>query len=172
MGEVEDGEYDWMKLNGGRGYEASKSYGQHHHLHAAHGQNTSARDIHGSRSPRAGVTPDRLNAAQPPPPSPAKPGVGKVRERPNASGVPHQAKRPSGLAGAPPMEATPAASTQAQFGHSNGQLARTASNQPPQGMATTGAGGVGGPAAAAAARDGGETQPSVMQRLLKALCCG
>src|SRR2546423_8087549 len=31
-GEVEDGEYDWMKLNGGRGWEAIKSHPSAHHL--------------------------------------------------------------------------------------------------------------------------------------------
>ncbi|PGH27526.1 CK1/CK1/CK1-G protein kinase [Polytolypa hystricis UAMH7299] len=162
-GEVEDGEYDWMKLNGGRGWEAVKSYPGQHHLHAANVvPNSSARELHGApgRLPqRQGVTADRLNAAQPPPPSPAKPGVGKTRERPSASGGP-QAKRQNGVAGG--LD-TPAASTQAQFQNSNTHLpgrlstpithGMTAQNQPP-------------------IRPNTEPEPTFGQKLMKALCCG
>ncbi|OJD26370.1 CK1/CK1/CK1-G protein kinase [Blastomyces percursus] len=122
-GEVEDGEYDWMKLNGGRGWEAAKQYPPQHHLHTSNAPNTSARDLHGVPAPRGphrpGVTADRLNAAQPPPPSPAKQGVGKARERQSASGGP-QVKRQNGVAGG--LETTPATSTQAQFQNSNAHL--------------------------------------------------
>jgi casein kinase 1 len=74
-GEVEDGEYDWMKLNNGKGWEAMKGYS--HHLHSSQAQHGGSRDAHnmavGSRAHNQRLTQDRLNAAQPPPPgSPAK----------------------------------------------------------------------------------------------------
>ncbi|KAI5283394.1 casein kinase I, partial [Ascosphaera aggregata] len=93
-GEIEDGEYDWMKLNNGRGWEASKPYSsQHHHHHhhshhhphhpaaaaGANNQHHSSRDAHNAARNNArqqaagGITQDRLNAAQPPPPS--SPGI-------------------------------------------------------------------------------------------------
>ncbi|KAK2733156.1 casein kinase I [Onygenales sp. PD_40] len=162
-GEVEDGEYDWMKLNGGRGWEAVKSYPAQHHLHASAVPNTSAREMHGAPAPRGphrqGVTADRLNAAQPPPPSPAKPGVGKARERQNASGGP-QVKRQNGAAGG--LESTPAASTQAQFQNSNAHLPgrisapgnHTMSPQQPQQMRPQ------------------QSEPTFIQKVMKALCCG
>ncbi|KAJ9297841.1 hypothetical protein DTO271G3_4062 [Paecilomyces variotii] len=158
-GEVEDGEYDWMKLNNGRGWEY-KSYSSQHHLHGTHAQNSSARELHGSRNQRQAVTADRLNAAQPPPPSPAKPGAGKTRERPSAPGGP-QAKRQSGQAGGIDAN-TPAASTQAQFQNSNGNIPRLSSpgngalnNQQAQG-----------------AQGNNEPQPTFVQKIMKALCCG
>lgn len=163
-GEVEDTDYDWMKLNNGKGWEGGKGYPQHHLQAANPAPNTSARELHGAavnRSQRPGVTADRLNAAQPPPPSPVKPGAGKARERPNASGVP-QVKRPNGMAGG--LDANPAASTQAQFQTSNahlpGRMASpvnpAANNSQPQ----------------QPARRTPEPEPSAMQKIMKALCCG
>lgn len=161
-GEVEDGEYDWMKLNNGRGWEYKSYSSQQHHGNAV--PNSSARDLHGAPvrgTQRPGVTADRLNAAQPPPPSPAKPGAGKTRERPSVSGAP-QAKRQSGPAGG--LEATtPTASTQAQFQNSNANLPgrlgspgnQAASPQQPQ-----------------AAPANNEPQPTFFQKIMKALCCG
>lgn len=153
-GEVEDGEYDWMKLNNGRGYEY-KSYTTQAHLHNNALPNTSGRDLHANqlRNQRPGVTADRLNAAQPPPPSPAKPGAGKTRERPNASGG-MPPKRQSGG-----FEATPAASTQAQFQNSNANLphmgnAAINSSQPAAGVGHS------------------QPQPTFVQKVMKALCCG
>ncbi|KAI1913901.1 Palmitoylated plasma membrane-bound casein kinase [Ophidiomyces ophidiicola] len=166
-GEVEDGEYDWMKLNGGRGWEASKSYPSQHHLHTGNAlPNSSAREIHGAsaaRGPhpqRPGITADRLNAAQPPPPSPAKPGAGKqARERPSASGVP-QVKRQNGAAGA---FDTTGASTQAQFQNSNANLPGRVSNPMTSTMS---------PQAQQTARRTPETEPTFMQKVMKTLCCG
>ena len=79
-GEVEDGEYDWMKLNNGRGWEALKHHPSQH-LHAANAPlNPSTRPLAGgAETPRPPGTPGigHLNVAQPLPQSPAKPGVGK-----------------------------------------------------------------------------------------------
>lgn len=150
-----------MKLNNGRGYEY-KSYSSQQHLQQNALHNSSARDLHAQQyraSQRPGVTADRLNAAQPPPPSPAKPGAGKTRERPSASsGMPP--KRQS--AG---MDTTaPTASTQAQFQNSNpnisgrmGSPANQPANNPP-------------PAAQNTPKN--EPQPTFIQKVMKALCCG
>lgn len=116
LGEVEDGEYDWMKLNNGKGWEAISKHPSsnqyHHHVSGTadnRGQNTN------SRGPsQAQLTAQRLNAPQPLPPSPAM-QMGKKRERPNVPNVQPQ-KRPSGTAGGlQPGVSTPTASTQAQF---------------------------------------------------------
>lgn len=112
-------------------------------------------------SHRPGVTADRLNAAQPPPPSPAKAGVGKARERPNASGVP-QVKRQNGVAGG--LEATtPTASTQAQFQNSNVHLPGNRVNTPGNQAMTS---------QAQQPRRAPEPEPTFMQKIMKALCCG
>jgi casein kinase 1 len=162
-GEVEDGEYDWMKLNSGKGWEAMKQHPSQHMLHqpnAAPG--ASARELHGNT--RAGastpghLTAARLNAAQPPPPSPIKPGMGKTRDRPSAQGglVP---KRSSGAAGGLQDVATPTGSTQAQFQNSSNNLPQRMTPQPnmnaqPQNGRNQ------------------EPQPSGFQKLMKTLCCG
>lgn len=160
-GEVEDGEYDWMKLNNGRGWEY-KPYSSQQHLHNNGLPNTSARELHAQQlrgSQRPGVTADRLNAAQPPPPSPAKAGAGKTRERPNvAGGMPN--KRQSGG-----MEtATPTASTQAQFQNSNANIpGRIGSPTNPTRTSQQAQGAPG---------NSNEPQPTFVQKMMKALCCG
>ena len=152
-----------MKLNNGRGWEASKGY-PHHHLHAANPiPNTSARDLHGApvpRNQRPGVSADRLNAAQPPPPTPAKAAVGKARERPSASGGP-QVKRQNGPAGG--LESNPAASTQAQFQHSSAHLPGRISNPTPPGLSSQ---------PQQPPRRTPEPEPTFIQKIMKALCCG
>ncbi|RMZ87113.1 hypothetical protein DV736_g5661, partial [Chaetothyriales sp. CBS 134916] len=135
-GEVEDGEYDWMKLNGGRGWEAVKSHPSQHPLHNAIAPaDSSQRALHGTTGVRDGrpsrdravISADRLNAAQPSTPvSPAKPGAAALgknpRDRTSAAGN-NLPKRSSGLAGQ--LDAnTPTASTQAQFQNSNANLAQ------------------------------------------------
>lgn len=150
-----------MKLNNGRGWEY-KSYSSQQHLQQNALANTSGRDLHSQQvraSQRPGVTADRLNAAQPPPPSPAKPGSGKTRERPSASsGMPP--KRQSGG-----VETTgPTASTQGQFQNSNpnipgrmGSPANPAMNSPQMGQGAQGK---------------SDPQPTLLQKVMKALCCG
>lgn len=130
-GEVEDGEYDWMKLNNGKGWELSKHSSHHSHLAAAHASN---RDLHsvpvGSRTGQR-VPQERLNAAQPPVPQSS--GTAKVlgapqgqsRTRPgDGRGVSGVGRKPSAnAAGLNSTDiATPAASTQAQFQNSNPNL--------------------------------------------------
>ena len=156
-----------MKLNNGKGWEAMKAHPSHH-LHAANAvPNSSARALGGGiDSPRApgtpGVTQARLNAAQPPPPSPAKPGVGKTRERLGASGA-APLKRQSGAVGALNDVATPTASTQAQFQASNANLPQRMSQITP---------GMSPQMAAVQQRQAPtEPKPTAMQKIMKVLCC-
>jgi casein kinase 1 len=156
-GEVEDGEYDWMKLNNGRGWDY-KSYSSQAHLHNQH-QSSSGRDLHARelRNSRPGVTADRLNAAQPPPPSPAKVGAGKTRERQSAGGLPPK-RQSGGLEGS-----TPAASTQAQFQNSNAHLPNRIGSPGNQGLNSQQP--VGAP--------GNSDAPlTFTQKAMKFLCCG
>ena len=167
-GEVEDGEYDWMKLNNGKGWEAQKQHSTQH-LHAANAvPNASARALAGGldtpRGPQTpGVTRDRLNAAQPPAPSPAKPGVGKTRERPGASGVAPQ-KRQSGAAGGLTEVVTPTASTQAQFQSSTANLPQRMSQANPNvNQQST--------AQQASRQPNIDPKPSTFQKIMKVICC-
>ncbi|EWC45769.1 casein kinase-like I [Drechslerella stenobrocha 248] len=125
-GEVEDGEYDWMKLNNGKGWEAIQkhpsSHQYHHHQTANQHVSTQGELRHVNPNPRP--TPNsnqlaaRVNAALPPPPSPAMQMNNKKRERERApvqNAVP--LKRPSGGMGGlqSPGAVTPNPSTQAQY---------------------------------------------------------
>ena len=166
-GEVEDGEYDWMKLNNGKGWEAIKQHPSQHHLLAANAvPNASARALAGGtdtpRGPQTpGVSNARLNAAQPPPPSPAKPGVGKTRVGVSGAAPP---KRQSGAAGGLTEIVTPTASTQAQWQNSTANL--------PQRMSQVNPGTSQPPAAQQTPRQpNAEPQPSTVQKIMKALCC-
>ncbi|RMZ76594.1 hypothetical protein DV737_g4737, partial [Chaetothyriales sp. CBS 132003] len=133
-GEVEDGEYDWMKLNGGRGWEAVKAHPSQHPLHNAIAPaDSSQRALHGATGVRDGrpsrdravISADRLNAAQPSTPvSPAKPGAAALGKNPRdrtSAAANNLPKRGSGLAGQ--LDAnTPTASAQAQYQNSNVNL--------------------------------------------------
>ena len=167
-GEVEDGEYDWMKLNNGKGWEAVKHSSQH--LHAANAvPNSSARALGGGAdTPRGPGTPGlnhlRPHAGQPLSSSPAKPGATKQRERPSAAAAGADRggplpKRQSGAAGGLNDLGTPAGSTQAQFQSSTanlGQQHRMSSN--PSGGGAMGTGGGGGGAQTANAHSQGGQQ--------------
>ncbi|KAI9796558.1 MAG: casein kinase I [Piccolia ochrophora] len=165
-GEAEDGEYDWMKLNNGKGWEAMKQHPSQLHLHQPNAvPNSTQREIHagtprGQHTP-AQLTAARLNAAHPPPPSPAKQGVGKTRERQSASGaVPP--KRQSGAAGGLTDVVTPSASTQAQFHTSTSNLPPRMSAQPNTNQSSP----------PVNTRQSSEPQPTAFQKLMKMLCCG
>lgn len=170
-GEVEDGEYDWMKLNGGRGWEAVRAHPSQHNLHNTNpNPEASNRALVGAPGVRDGrpsrdrnaISQDRLNAPQPATPgSPAKPGAAAISKnaRDRSSAGNNLPKRSSGLAGQVD-NGTPAASTQAQFQNSNANLV----GQRPS------------PAAAGLQSNQRQTQqeqqPSFMQKLMKTLCCG
>jgi casein kinase 1 len=166
-GEVEDGEYDWMKINGGKGWEAVKQHSSH--LHASNAvPGVSEREIRGAGTPRQTatkrITADHLNAALPPTPSPAKPGVGKTRERQSALGaVP--SKRQSGAAGVLTDVATPAASTQAQFQNSNPNIPMNRGMSAQHNLLNQQSQGQG-------MRQTPEPKQTLVQRVMKAICCG
>ncbi|KAK8145672.1 hypothetical protein MY1884_003399 [Beauveria asiatica] len=160
-GEVEDGEYDWMKINkdSGKGWD-SKAHNYHHNpnvrpgpsqmeLHSGHRGNTN------SHQQAQNLTVGRLNAAQPPPPSPIK-QMGKQRDRPSAQGGLSAQRGPGGLRDL----STPAGSTQAQFQNS-------AQNLPQQKM--TPQGGIGQPGQLNTQT---VQQPSGFQKFIKSICCG
>ncbi|KAJ6187004.1 hypothetical protein N7519_001912 [Penicillium mononematosum] len=151
-GEVEDGEYDWMKLNNGRGWDY-KSYSSQAHLHNQH-QGSSGRDQHARElrnSQRPGVT------ADPPASFSSQSWSWKdaraPKRRRHASQTPERGVEAS----------TPAASTQAQFQNSNAHLSGrngspgnpALSNQQPLGAQGT-----------------PEAPPTFAQKLMKVLCCG
>jgi casein kinase 1 len=163
-GEVEDGEYDWMKINNGKGWEAMKQHPsqllQAHHQP----QNASQRALGGgAETPRGpgtpGITSQRLNAPHPPAPNPTKPGVGKIREQRDGRG-PTPLKRQSAAGGLQDIT-TPTASTQAQFQTSNANLPRMGAGQ--QGLQHIQTSN-GRPMV-------NEPKPTGMQKFLKAICC-
>jgi len=141
---------------------------QHPSQHMLHQPNVapgaSARELHGTT--RAGgsnaghLTAARLNAAQPPPPSPQKPGMGKTRDRPSGQGG-LAPKRSSAGAGGLQDVATPTASTQAQFQNSSNNLPQRMTQQ--QNMNAQ---------ASPNGRNSSEPKLSGFQKLMKALCCG
>lgn len=163
-GGVEDGEYDWMKI----GKEKKGEWDRPGALHnpnqrpgasnmELHGNSRGATGTQHQSDPRTRLTMDRLNAAQPPPPSPIKPNPkGDRRNAPGALMTPGR----SGAGGLRDM-ATPTGSTQAQFQNSTQNLPQRPMhqahnmNQPPQSN--------GRPS---------EPQPSGFQKFMKVLCCG
>ncbi|KAJ9156551.1 CK1/CK1/CK1-G protein kinase [Pleurostoma richardsiae] len=148
-GGVEDGEYDWMKI----GKDKKRASNMELHGNSRGGTGTPHQS-----DPRARLTVDRLNAAQPPPPSPIK--QNPKGDRRNAPGALMNTQGRSGAGGLRDM-ATPTGSTQAQFqtstqnlpqrpmhqGHSMGQGSPTNGRQP-------------------------EAQPTGFQKFMKVLCCG
>ena len=163
-GEVEDGEYDWMKLNNGKGWEAIKHHPSQHlvAVHAPPG--SSNRALQGVTEPQRGpgtpgLRPDRLNQPQPLPPSQQKQGGARRGEKPSALPI----KRQSGALGAL-NDVTPAASTQAQFQGSQLNLPPRSSQINPGPNQT--------PAAPQGSRGQNlEAQPSTLQKVMKVLCC-
>ena len=159
-----------MKLNNGKGWEAMKQHPSQHHLHAANAvPNSSARALGGgndtTRGPRTpGIPQDRLNAAQPLPPSPAKPGVGPKRERQGASGA-TPLKRQSGAGGGLTDVGTPTASTQAPIQSYTGNIPNRTSQANP-GMIQQAA------AQQSSRQQTSDPKPTMVQKLMKILCCG
>jgi casein kinase 1 len=167
-GEIEDGEYDWMKVSkdSGKGWD-NKSHTNNAYLHNPNARpGPSQMELHSGHRPgntnshqqAQNLTVGRLNAAQPPPPSPIK-QMGKQRERQNAPGA-LSGQRGNGVGGHREM-ATPTGSTQAQFQNSAQNLPQ---QRGPQQAHMT-------PQAQPSTRPA-EPQPSGFQKLMKTLCCG
>ncbi|KAF2013707.1 kinase-like protein [Aaosphaeria arxii CBS 175.79] len=162
-GEVEDGEYDWMKLNNGKGWEAMKAHPSAvHHLQNpnAHQNSSTAVNLHGqAHRHKTHLPPDhpRINEPLPKPGatrgpsgrSPGAPQQGKYH--------PDAAKRRSGA----PDLAPPEGSTQAQFQNSQ------------QNIASTRATPVQSPGLAQQQRPRqAEEKPGFAKKLMNILCCG
>lgn len=179
-GEIEDGEYDWMKLNNGKGWEAMKQHPSQAHLHHPQGPNTSARDVHANRASKTPLPPGRLEADLPKPGATraAGPGAGnRLQSGRREDYTRDYAKRRSNGGDLAPPEG----STTAQFANSSGNL---------PGAARTGAGvapGAGTQQPTANRQSTGQAQatraqpqqpqqseqkPGAMQKILKVLCCG
>lgn len=175
-GEVEDGEYDWMKLNNGRGWEAPTRASQSQpHREAA---NPSAVDLKGGAGQRASRTPipqDRLNADLP------KPGAVRQSQG-NLNRPPRRTHNSTDVIGkrasnGMQLETGDNTSTAPQFANSTPNLAGRVSSSGPINQSRQ-ASGV--PAAAtpqarpapAQVTAQPEQKEGFMQKMLKVLCCG
>ncbi|KAL8419004.1 hypothetical protein RB594_002279 [Gaeumannomyces avenae] len=162
-GGVEDGEYDWMKV--GKDKKSDWDRQAMHNPNARpgasnmeiHANSRNGGGTHGT-DPRARLTVDRLNAAQPPPPSPIKQNPGKGRQNAPAAIM---AQRGSGAGGLRDM-ATPTGSTQAQFQNSTQNLPQRPMHQQQHNMT---------PPQASNSRPA-EQQPTGFQKFMKTICCG
>jgi casein kinase 1 len=89
-GEVEDGEYDWMKLNNGKGWEAVKSHPSAGHLHHSNinPNSSTAVNLHGNQiRPQKNQLPvGRLEADLPKPGVPRQPPGVFIRATPAQHG--------------------------------------------------------------------------------------
>ncbi|KAL9578873.1 MAG: hypothetical protein Q9212_005445 [Teloschistes hypoglaucus] len=165
IGDVEDGDYDWMKINNGKGWEHMKQHPSQH-LHAPNAVPQASKIAlgggadSGRRGPQPGLPPDRLNAPQPLAPGPPKPGVGK-RERPSAA----QPKRQSAIAGGLGDVGTPTASTQAQYVGSTANLGTQRMSQVNPGLTQQ------TPIQQTSRQPPMEQQPTTLQKIMKVLCC-
>jgi casein kinase 1 len=164
-GETEDGIYDWMKLNDGKGWEVEKR----HPSVAAHAQpipNSSQREIH--RGKAAQITHDRLNADLP-----GKPTASRT---PQALAGRNGQRRP----GEPGYTADPVAAIKRQsnqdFRHPEGSTAAQFQHST-QNLQSRGSGIPNGTQAAnqpaePATKPGQEEKPTAWQRFMKVFCCG
>ncbi|KAL9095693.1 MAG: hypothetical protein Q9165_002125 [Trypethelium subeluteriae] len=164
-GEVEDGEYDWMKLNGGKGWEAQRS-SQRNDLHhpIANPPNSSARELVNAPNRVSKVPQDRLNQELPKP-NQARPPQGPSRHQTPQGGTPRTsqpyagadlAKRKSGV-----DMVGPEGSTAGHFQNSTPNLASRAAQPSQQGQQTQ-----------ASPNNRPEQQKSGFQKFLSAICCG
>lgn len=172
-GEVEDGEYDWMKLNNGKGWEAMKAHPSVAHLHHANAvPNSSQRELHNAnaRMTKQPVPPGRLDAELPKPGAVRGQGQGR-----HAAGTPTrkdpaqyhaEMKRKSGADLGPPE-----GSTQAQFQHSNQNLAPRMSSSGPA-MASPMNPNATQQQQVAARGQPEEPKEGGFKKLMKTLCCG
>lgn len=197
-GEVEDGEYDWMKLTkDSKNWEAMKHPGYLHNPNERPGPSQVA--LHGNSrggtsTPHQHLTVARLNAAQPPPPSPIKQMGTKRSDRPSGQGgmtatgpmavsgmptahhpqaqQPHGQPQQRGTGGVNAVlrgdMATPTGSTQAQFQNSTQNLP-----QGRMGVGPAGPQGMGGHAMNSTnVQRPVEQPPTGFQKFMKVLCCG
>ncbi|KAH9845314.1 Casein kinase I 1 [Teratosphaeria destructans] len=177
-GEVEDGEYDWMKLNNGRGWDVQRSSTQPHREQV----NPSAADLKGGatagqRASKTPIPPDRLNADLP------KPGASR-QPQPNAARQQRAQRHQSGdlakrVSNGMQLDSGDNTSTAPQFANSTPNLpGRLSSSQPGLTNSRQASGTQLGsrPQAQTATQQqqAPQEQPreGFMQKVLKVLCCG
>jgi casein kinase 1 len=169
-GEVEDGEYDWMKLNNGKGWEAVKSHPSAGHLHHSNinPNSSTAVNLHGNQiRPQKNQLPvGRLEADLPKPGVPRQPpGVSSGRLPRNmdpAKYHPDAVKRKSMAEPGPPE-----GSTMAQFQNSQPNLVGNRMNQaqsPMTGNAQAHQTGVRAPV--------NEPKDGFTKKFMRLFCCG
>lgn len=169
-GDVEDGEYDWMKLNNGKGWEAVKSHPSAGHLHHSNinPNSSTAVNLHGNQiRPQKNQLPvGRLEADLPKPGVPRQPpGVssGRLpRSMDPAKYHPDAVKRKSMAEPGPPE-----GSTMAQFQNSQPNLVGNRMNQaqsPMTGNAQAHQTGVRAPM--------NEPKDGFTKKLMRLFCCG
>ncbi|KAK5127389.1 bifunctional choline kinase/ethanolamine kinase cki1 [Meristemomyces frigidus] len=175
-GEVEDGEYDWMKLNNGKGWEVPTRASQSQpHREAI---NPSAADLKGGagagqRASRTPIPQDRLNADLP------KPGaVRQSQTNVNRQPRRHQNSTDIGKRGSNGMqlETGDNTSTAPQFANSTPNLPGRLSSQGPLNQSRQASGAAATqqrPAQAQAQQPPpAEQKEGFVQKMLKVLCCG
>jgi casein kinase 1 len=160
-GEVEDGEYDWMKINNGKGWEVMKAHPSavHHLQNANANQNSStAVNVHGHqvRQQKTPLPVDHRRLNEPlPKPGAAHGARQSPRDAQHGRYTAEAAKRKSMGELAPPE-----GSTQAQFPHSQTNLAQQ--SRAPQVQSPN----------AAQPRRAEPEKPSVMKKIMNIICCG
>jgi casein kinase 1 len=165
-GEVEDGEYDWMKLNNGKGWEAMKAHPSAAHLHHAqiNPNSSTAVNLHGQqiRQQKVQIPADRLNHELPKPGATRGPAGGNrhTRNADQAKYHPDAVKRKSMGELGPPE-----GSTQAQFQTSQPNLSGNRMTQP-QPMTGNSAGHQ------AARGQANEPKEGAMKKIMRVFCCG
>ncbi|KAK3114375.1 Palmitoylated plasma membrane-bound casein kinase [Teratosphaeriaceae sp. CCFEE 6253] len=185
-GEVEDGEYDWMKLNNGKGWDVPQRSSQSQHPRGE-AINPSAADLRGGAAAgqRASKTPipqDRLNADLP------KPGAVRQSQQRVSGGAPGRPRHhgSTDLAGGGKRGSTGMGleapgdnlSTAPQFANSTPNLAGTqrmsTSQLPPTSRHASGTAAQQRqtPIAQQASPAQAEPKEGFVQKLLKVLCCG
>lgn len=165
-GEVEDGEYDWMKLNNGKGWDVPQRPSQ-----------TNQERVNPSNHALAGVNPRASNIPQvdKEKPLPSKPGAAA---RPPNAARPSQGRRPQGSSdmgrrtSGMPIDSSDHRSTAAQFQNSRADLNRGASAAGGQANLAGPQSGVQTPQRQQTAQATQEPKEGFMQKLLKVLCCG
>lgn len=191
-GEVEDGEYDWMKLNNGKGWDARQP-SQPHRGGGGGGEavNPSQQAVHGvagagARASKTPVPQERLNADLPKPGAAAhRNSQQQLKQSQQGAGGPRRGHNSQDLAGKrgsnmldPSHGQPPAdqASTAPQFANSTPNLPGRLSTQALNSRQPSGVQGQSRPVQQQQQQGGGGAQPEQKEgfgsKILKVLCCG
>ena len=180
-GEVEDGEYDWMKLNNGKGWDVPQRASQSHapRAEAADASRVAIAggNVPGQRNSKAQIPAGRLDAELP------KPGAARTPQQPSNKQQPRRHHNSQELAkrasNGVQLDTPDQASTAPQFANSTpnlvpGRLSTQAMNsRQPSGIQPV---GQTRPAQQQTQQQQQQQQPEqkegFMQKLLKVLCCG